>query len=889
MATQPTNLPVPSETPRDLKFNVGKIDEFVTSMGWTYTDRFGVKHYTIEGIRYVAEQGFAAQLLSQEQRFNLFIQNSGYEVIGDYDQGPLTVTEYNQLIRYNNELWKLTAATVIPFTTTGNDAASWASDKAHFVSVGDGALRQELDRSGVLARFGSRAELVSYAPGNNIADGMSVIAGGLEYIRDSTATSIPDLLGFKPPHVATLDHWGAPIDGTSDTSPFAQLALNWMALSPGNKIHEPNVITRKFTSQISTTGHLNWDAGNAHYIIDEGDTWLSAEGNVNPALYSITADYVVGSKNLAVNLPNAPKRGDWVRIISNAVNPADRTRVGNSNKYRIQEYAHVGAGSTTTNLVLDKPLQFVEGVDYAEATVVNPYSLAWGARVALVDTSKKFRFVGGNIEYPEGKTYGPTVMSIRAYHKPVVRGVNMTRAYGSGVYLDGTLYAYINQCNMQEFSDNEAGVQNGYGICDGGYFSRVENCTFGKCRHSYTTLRVSLAENTLLAFSGGNTVGARVVGCKSHGATADHFDTHCAAYDTRFIDCEAEGGTGSGFGGRGIDSWVIGCKSFGIGGSGLLVLTENDGIAGMLDRYTPSITVVDSDLHSTFEVVNARWARVKLRDSIFRSNTLRQLIIGSANVKIQGTVKFITENSNGAYPIVTPTASSPISISVYDSTRPLLGSQVRLEVERTAQLDFDLRQFSSLPGLVMIIGNGGEFHLDGKLSVGAPAGVVLNNQGASRILTTPSAEIEVSDASIDFGTFANKAKAYTSDGVPLISGTEYSGPAGDGYVVKEPSGAMRAYGDKNLGSRIASGAGTFADPYTTTGPAITFGATFIAPPTVTLQYKVTPGVATDIRRGVIAIDSISTTAIGGVRGHSLSAAATDTTVFAAYHAEGRWK
>ncbi|WP_407201516.1 hypothetical protein [Citrobacter werkmanii] len=50
MATQPTSLPVPSESPRDLKFNAGKIDEFVTSMGWTYTDRFGNKHYTIEGI-----------------------------------------------------------------------------------------------------------------------------------------------------------------------------------------------------------------------------------------------------------------------------------------------------------------------------------------------------------------------------------------------------------------------------------------------------------------------------------------------------------------------------------------------------------------------------------------------------------------------------------------------------------------------------------------------------------------------------------------------------------------------------------------------------------------------------------------------------------------------
>ncbi|ELK1314925.1 tail fiber domain-containing protein [Escherichia coli] len=148
MATQPTNLPVPSETPRDLKFNAGKIDEFVTSMGWTYTDRFGVKHYTVEGIRYIAEQGFAAQLLSQQQRFDYFIQSSGYKFIGEYTSGPLTISDYNQLIRYENELWKLTAATSIPFTTTGNNAASWVNDSTHFVSVGDAALRQELAASG---------------------------------------------------------------------------------------------------------------------------------------------------------------------------------------------------------------------------------------------------------------------------------------------------------------------------------------------------------------------------------------------------------------------------------------------------------------------------------------------------------------------------------------------------------------------------------------------------------------------------------------------------------------------------------------------------------------------------------------------------------------------
>ncbi|MBA7853438.1 hypothetical protein HV357_23380, partial [Enterobacter cloacae] len=60
MATQPTQDAVPSESPRDLKFNAGKIDEFVTSMGWTYTDRFGQKHYTIEGINYLSQQAMAA-------------------------------------------------------------------------------------------------------------------------------------------------------------------------------------------------------------------------------------------------------------------------------------------------------------------------------------------------------------------------------------------------------------------------------------------------------------------------------------------------------------------------------------------------------------------------------------------------------------------------------------------------------------------------------------------------------------------------------------------------------------------------------------------------------------------------------------------------------------
>ncbi|HGH3375146.1 TPA: hypothetical protein ACJIK4_004727, partial [Kluyvera cryocrescens] len=141
MTKYATKNPLGSTSPYDLFDNAQNFDVAANSItGAIWKDRFGKDRKTYWGM----EQQFSAQLLSQEQRFNLFIQNAGYQVIGDYVDGPMTITEYNQLIRYDNELWKLTAATDIPFTTTGNDAASWANDSVHFVSVGDAVLRSQI-------------------------------------------------------------------------------------------------------------------------------------------------------------------------------------------------------------------------------------------------------------------------------------------------------------------------------------------------------------------------------------------------------------------------------------------------------------------------------------------------------------------------------------------------------------------------------------------------------------------------------------------------------------------------------------------------------------------------------------------------------------------------
>ena len=130
MTKYATNNPLGSMDPKDLFDNAQNLDyalNDITQAIWL--DRFGRGRQTYWGM---------------ELRFNQFIADSGYKVIGDYADGPLTLTEYNQLIRYQNELWKLTAATSVPFTTTGNDSTSWVYDSLHFVSVGDAALRQQI-------------------------------------------------------------------------------------------------------------------------------------------------------------------------------------------------------------------------------------------------------------------------------------------------------------------------------------------------------------------------------------------------------------------------------------------------------------------------------------------------------------------------------------------------------------------------------------------------------------------------------------------------------------------------------------------------------------------------------------------------------------------------
>lgn len=126
MTTYNTGNAVGSSDPRDLYDNAENLDVLTVSTEETaHDDRLGKSRRTWHGI---------------EQAFQEFLLNSGYQPIDEPYATGIEVTERNQVILADNEYWRLSASTELPYTTDG----SGMPEGAAFVSVGDAALRQQL-------------------------------------------------------------------------------------------------------------------------------------------------------------------------------------------------------------------------------------------------------------------------------------------------------------------------------------------------------------------------------------------------------------------------------------------------------------------------------------------------------------------------------------------------------------------------------------------------------------------------------------------------------------------------------------------------------------------------------------------------------------------------
>lgn len=189
MTTVPTNKPIPSEDPRDLKFNAGKIDEVVNSDAHCYTDRFGVRRWTISGFQYTAEEA---------------IRKYGYITMDSFEDGA-TLTLPNQTLRYKStgEYYRWDGGFPKTVSAASTPEASGGIGLGAWVSVGDASLRADLSSKNGIELIGG--DLKSYgadASGSTpcdsqlsqmLADKKFIVNSGTYLITSTHEVDISDL------------------------------------------------------------------------------------------------------------------------------------------------------------------------------------------------------------------------------------------------------------------------------------------------------------------------------------------------------------------------------------------------------------------------------------------------------------------------------------------------------------------------------------------------------------------------------------------------------------------------------------------------------------------------------------------------------------------------
>ncbi|BBK13110.1 hypothetical protein TMSI_35020 [Klebsiella quasipneumoniae] len=642
MSEYDTGNPVPSASMPDAWDNMQSIDMFANSSDETITTRTGKQLDTLHGINVKAdsqrteqqdsfelsqserassfeektnefESRFSSQLSTQEStfsesqtdkenRFQQFLLSSGYVFLGDYENGPFQFSARNQYIRYDNQYYRLNAATDVGFTTTGTDATSFASDVTHFVLMDGDTLRQNLGSG----EEGMGSALLMHHTGKRVAEYLDLYLATVFFI--------------------TPEQYGAKGDTVQDDSDALEDAINKAvatSLMSGGvytpvvvQLNKPYRITRTITidgsrvriSSLSGCGiYVDPDGtytDNKVFIITGNGPNAAVASGMSGALFDGVLFLTTGEKKLDLfhairDSSTSNNNGACLHNVSNITARGFRTI-----------FTH-GAGGWGWNFIgclfsgnINLMNIITAGDTYERHTFVGCLWGNGGYAFIINNPNGKIYWVGGSVDYCDGLAQiAQGHMEVNGHNEWTARDKPIVETTGSNasVTVSGTMFVRGNTSTeyymFQQYQRRQVTLKDMVFITDGvnvnkGLISNLEvvksNLTFpndaAKSIAYHSSDEIILLDTTLAAdYSLSN--------------TAQH---SVAVADGKLTVTAAAGGTTSHLY---IDIPVVGCSKV-----AFKMVASNTSSAGVISLSKSLLTMGKVQISNLSSLGTASWA-----------------------------------------------------------------------------------------------------------------------------------------------------------------------------------------------------------------------------------------------------------------------------------------
>jgi hypothetical protein len=509
--------------------------------------------------------------------------------------------------------------------------------------------------------FETRAAAVAWiAAGGKIADKEVFRAGNEWYEGETDATDIADMDNVVPyGDDYTVEHF----KGASNTDAAALLAA--LTSANGRPVRGAVGAAYTFATAIEYIGSVNLDLSMSNVTVTANITPITLKAS-STGRFNLSADYDVSVTPLQLDvsaLPTAPAAGQVIWIASKARDLGNRDNGSTSNQYRTGEAVRLGVGSTTTRLVLARPLSYhLGGADTSTAgdeAVVSSYTTALNAHIVVPDMAAKCNVKLPTITYNDAAGDGDwsaTAIRLWAYVNGRVSHGGVNLGYGAAVRVWGTYAMTIEKVAASNLTDN-APSQLGYGIADGGWNTRVVGLSASSLRHAYTSSKASssFAVETLDAYKAmtfGRTAGAQITGGHATGGASPPWDTHASSDGVIFSGNIAENVASDGFSHRGRNIQVVhpivrNCKH------GVRFFTEYDNGDADEDYFNNGKRLVDftsgmligAQVDVAQRCIDVRHATVLADFGRYRSTGDCVVYNSGGNLTLSGTHSFVVQGA----------------------------------------------------------------------------------------------------------------------------------------------------------------------------------------------------------------------------------------------------